>query len=418
MVIAAIYLALAAASLLLPPTIRLGTWLPAHLALAGAATTAIAALLPFFTAALAVAPPARPAIRIGGIVLVAIGALAAMIVYRHAAGQAFPAALAGGTFVAGLGLTALAALAPIRGGLGPRRPLVERAYGLALVNVAIGATIATLFVGGNLAVGSAWGALKPAHGWLNLIGFASLVILATLLHLAPTIAGARIRTRASGRLAVIGLALGAPGVAAGYITGLDLIARAGAVAALAGGLGAAAHGAAIHFDRGRGQWTTDAAWHRLTSGALFAGQVWFGIGLATAAARVLIFGADPAGWSLPIIVGPLVIGGIVQILLGAMTHLFPTIGPGDPLRHVVQRRLLGRGAMIRLVVINVGAALVTIGFGPAASLTGALSGGTLVGLGLAFAAAGISATLLLLALAARRGPAARFGPYGPVSTRG
>ncbi len=416
--VAAGYLALAAASLLLPPAIRLGTWLPAHLALAGAATTAIAALLPFFTAALVVAPPARPAVRIGGIALVAVGAFAAMVVYGHAAGQAVPAALAGGTFLAGLGLVAIAAFGPLRGALGPRRPFVERAYALALANVAVGATIATLFVGGDLAVGTAWSALKPAHAWLNLIGFAGLVMLATLLHLAPTVVGARIRSRASGRLAVVGLALGAPVVAAGYITELDLMARAGAIAILAGALGAAAHGAAVQFDAGRGRWTTDAGWHRLASGALFAGQAWFGLGLAVAAARVLIFGAGPAGWSLPIIVGPLVIGGVVQILIGAMTHLLPTIGPGDPVRHAAQRRLLGRWATVRLVVINVGAALVTLGFGPAAGSGGEDPGSTLVGLGLGCVAAGTSVTLALFAFAARRGPAARYAAYGPVSARG
>ena len=82
----------------------------------------------------------------------------------------------------------LAAFTSVRGANGPRRVLVERAYGLALVNVAVGATIATLLIGGNLEIGGAWGMLKPAHAWLNLIGFAGLVVQATLLHLAPTIA--------------------------------------------------------------------------------------------------------------------------------------------------------------------------------------------------------------------------------------
>ncbi|MEO7663571.1 MAG: hypothetical protein ABIV26_00465, partial [Candidatus Limnocylindrales bacterium] len=64
LMVSAVYLGLAVASLLLPPAMRLGTWLPAHLALAGAAATAIAAVLPFFTAALVVAQPVRPAIRL------------------------------------------------------------------------------------------------------------------------------------------------------------------------------------------------------------------------------------------------------------------------------------------------------------------------------------------------------------------
>ncbi|MBA3875852.1 MAG: hypothetical protein C0498_02780 [Anaerolinea sp.] len=400
LLVAGLYLALAAASLLLPPAIRLGTWLPAHLALAGAASTAIAAVLPFFTAALVVAPPARPAVRIGGIALVSVGAFAAMTVYGHARGEAVPAALAGGAFLAGLGLVAVAAFAPLRGALGPRRILVERAYALALANVAVGATIATFLIGGNLAVGAAWGALKPAHAWLNLVGFVGLIIVATLLHFAPTVSGTRLRPRVSGRLAVVGVAIGAPLVAAGYAAGADLVARAGALAVLAGAFGVAAHGAAVHLDAERGRWTTDAGWHRLTAGAILAGQAWLAVGLAVAATRVLGYGASPAGWSLALLVGPLVIGGVAQILAGAMTHLLPAIGPGDPIRHAAQRRILGRVATARLVVLNAGAVLVTIGLGPTAVTGAGALGSTLVELGLAGAALGIGTTLVLLARAA------------------
>jgi len=403
--VAALYLALAAASLLLPPAIRLGTWLPAHLALAGAAATAIAAILPFFTAALAVAQPVRPAIRIGGIALVAIGALSAMTAYGHAAGQALPAALAGGSFITGVGLVAVAALGPLRRSLGPRRALVERAYALALINVAVGATIATFLVGGNAAVAGAWAWLKPAHAWLNLVGFVGLVIVASLLHLAPTVAGTRMRPRRSGQLAVIGLAVGAPLVAAGYALRLDLLAQAGAAAVLAAGHGVLLHAIVVARDGTPGRWTTDPGWHRLTSGALLAGQLWLATGLLMAAARVLGVGAAPTGWSLAPLIGPLVIGGIAQILAGAMTHLLPAIGPGDPVRHAEQRRLLGGAATVRLVALNAGAALVTLGSWPAAATFVGTMGGTLTGVGLASAAIGIGSSLALLAVGAALPPA-------------
>jgi nitrite reductase (NO-forming) len=419
--VSAVYVALAAASLLLPPPARLGTWLPAHLLLAGGAATAIAAVLPFFTAALVIAGPVRPAIRVAGIGLVAIGAAGVMAVHGLAPGRAVPAAIAGSSFLAGLGLVAAATFAPLRGALGPRRVLFERAYALALANVAVGATIATFVIGGNGTVGAAWGALKPAHAWLNLIGFAGLVIATTLLHLAPTIVGTRLRPRASGRLGVIGLAVGAPLVSAGYAAGLDFLARTGALAVLAGAVGVAVHGAVVHLDGQRGRWTTDLDWHRLTAGALLAGQAWLGLGLAAAAARVLELGADPAGWSLPGLVGPLLIGGIAQILVGAMSHLLPAIGPGDPLRHAWQRRLLGRAATVRLGAINVGAALVTIGLGmgtgpatgPGQPGSGAgFAADGLVGAGLAGAALGIGATLGLLAIAAWPGVPSRAPGYG------
>ncbi len=94
------------------------------------------------------------------------------------------------------------------------------------------------------------------------------------------------------------------------------------------------------------------------------------------------------------------IGGVSQILVGAMTHLLPAIGPGDHPRHAAQRSLLGRAAGIRLVAINVGATLVTLGFGPSAGAGAGTLGRTLVGLGLAGAAVGIGTTLALLATAA------------------
>ncbi len=401
LVVAGAYLALAAASVALPPGIRLGIWLPVHLALAGAAATAIASVLPFFSTALVVAAPVHPVIRIAGIGLVAGGALGVMTVWGHAAGQPAPAAIAGGAYLAGLALVAGATFAPIRGALGIRRPLLERAYAVALANVGIGAFLATLFIAGDTSVGAAWGAVKPAHAWLNLVGFAILVIVTTLLHLAPTIVGTRLRPRASGRLAVIGVAAGAPLVALGYAIGADLVARAGALTVLAGAFGVVAHALSIHRDPARGRWTTDAGWHRMASWSLLAGQGWLGVGLAVAAGRTLAFGADPAGWSLAAIAGPLVIGGVVQILLGAISHLLPAIGPGDPISHARQRRLLGHAAIPRVVALNAGTTLVALGSGPAAGSAGDVD--MLVRGGVATATIALAASLALLAMAARIG---------------
>jgi hypothetical protein len=51
-----------------------GWWLPLHLAMAGAAGTAIAAVMPFFGAALVAAPPAAVPVRVGAVGLIALGA--------------------------------------------------------------------------------------------------------------------------------------------------------------------------------------------------------------------------------------------------------------------------------------------------------------------------------------------------------
>jgi hypothetical protein len=91
-----------------------------------------------------------------------------------------------------------------------------------------------------------------------------------------------------------------------------------------------------------------------------------------------------------------------------MTHLLPAIGPGDPIRHAAQRRLLGRGALGRLLALNAGALLLTLG----TYLPTQAPLATPAGLGLAGVA--VVSSVGLLALAARRGigeaGATRRGP--------
>ncbi len=59
------FLAAALVAAILPKSVRRGLWLPVHLALAGAGGTAIASVLPFFVAALSVAPPMSGIVRGG-----------------------------------------------------------------------------------------------------------------------------------------------------------------------------------------------------------------------------------------------------------------------------------------------------------------------------------------------------------------
>ena len=107
-----------------------------------------------------------------------------------------------------------------------------------------------------------------------------------------------------------------------------------------------------------------------------------------AAGRVLVFGADPAGWSVEAIAGPLVIGWIGLAILASATHLLPAIGPGDHLVHARQRQLLGRVATVRLVVLNAGVLALAVGLPLGVVLLTSL-GAVLAMLGL-----GMSAVLL------------------------
>lgn len=339
-----------------------GSWLPLHLALAGGAGLAIAALLPHFTVSLAGARPAPGRIRLAGLALTAGGA--ASVALAFPSGANLVAILGASAYLAGIAASAATAFIPARAGLGRRFGIVEAAYALALGNAALAVGLAMLRLGDVATVDGAWLGLKPAHAWLNLVGFLSLVVAATLIHLYPTVVGSRIRSRPALLGLVAGVGFGAPITALGYAVESAPLAQLGAMAVVAGA-GALAL-VAVGAWSGRGRWTTDLAWHRLTIGHLSAAVAWFGIGAVILAAGVLSEGADPAGWSLQRAVGPIVIGWALQALVGAWSHLLPSVGPGDTARHSAQRRALAHWATLRLVAWNVGAGLVAAGaFGPA-----------------------------------------------------
>lgn len=390
--VAGAFLAAALASLALPDGVRLGWWLPLHLALAGAAGSAIAAMLPFFVAALTVAPPAHPLLHGGAIALVAAGAGLAAVGRAAGATLPDPVAAAGAViYLAGVAAVGLSALLPLRHADGPRRPPTQIAYAVALASVAVGAALAALYLGGVPQVVERWPWLRVGHAWLNTFGFVGLVVAGTLLHFAPTVAGARIRRRRAGLVAVAGLALGPATLALGYAAELDDLARGGALMTLAGATALAVHG--LHVQRDAAGWTTDAEWHRITAGSLLAGPVWLVVAAAIAAWPVVETGADPVAWRLEPVLAPLVAGFAVQVLLGALAHLVPAIGPGGPDRHAAARRVLGHDATLRLVGWNGGVALLTVGLlgGP----------GWLVPAGGAVVAACLVAALVLLGLCVR-----------------
>jgi nitrite reductase (NO-forming) len=380
LLIAACFLLLALGSVVLGLVGGSGTyWAALHLVLAGAAGTAVASVMPFFSAALARVAPGARGLRIGAIALVSSGALTVTVGWS--AGLTWLAAAGGCAYLAGLALTAAAAFLPLRAMLGRPPRLVMAAYAAALVEVAVGVTLATSFVAGWAPVAGDWEAVKPAHAWLNLFGFLSVVVAATLLHLAPTVAGTRIRSRASGSVAVVALAVGAPLIAIGFVGGWDSVARIGAAIELVGAAALVAHAVAVHRDRGR--WTTDAGWHAFTSLSLLAAPGWFVLAVAIAAGRVLWLGASPVAWSITLVGVPFVLGWAAQGLIGSWTHIVPAIGPGDQVAHAAQRRRLGRAGMARAVAWNLGVALLTIGV---------LAGSSPV---VAAAAAGIAACLIV-----------------------
>ena len=386
---------------LLPTQVRLGIWLPLHLALAGAATTAIAGIMPFFSAAFAAAPPSDVRLRWAAVVAVALGA--ASVAAGVVAAQVSLSVPGGVVFVIGIALTGIATIRPMGGALGPSRGLVTQGYVVALCEVAVGATVATLYLAGWSPVVGDWAAAKPAHAWLNLVGFVSLVIATTLLHFFPTVVGARISVRPSARITVVGLATGPPLVALGSLLQSDVIARVGAVSVLAGAAALAVN--ARRTWQTRSLWTTDPGWHRFAMGGLVSAIAWFEAGMLIAAGRVLAFGAAPASWSIDTIAGPFIAGWIGLAVVASATHLVPAIGPGDSSAHARQRQILGRVAILRLSAWNIGTASLSLGL--LAHMP------TAAGVGITLIAVGLGATAVLLGSAVVVGLHGRKPPTGP-----
>ncbi len=382
------FLVAALLSLALPPADRHGAWLPLHLALAGSATLAIVGVMPFFVAAFAAAAPIDVKVRFASLAAVAVGALG--VASGVVMAVSWLAVAGGVSFIAGILLAGVSTVGPIRHALGPSGGIVSRAYLAALLAVTIGATLATLLVGGFGPVAEAWLRLKPAHGWLNLVGFVSLVIAGTLVHFFPTVTGTRILDRPTGRVAILGIALGGYGVPLGFAAGSGLVARIGGVATIVGALALATY--ASEVARRRGRWTTDRTWHLFVIGGLASSIAWFVVGTVVAGGRILVLGADPSAWSLDTVVAPLVVGWVGLAVIASGSHLLPAIGPGDQAAHARQRGVLGRVSVARLVGANAGVALLALGL-PTAS-----GPATVAGLLLVVLAMGSSALLVAIAI--------------------
>lgn len=362
MAIAGTYVLLTALSMLAPPAVRMGAWLPLHLLLAGAAATAISGVMPFFSAGVASVPPAPTAIRVLGVAGVAVGA--GLIVLVRLAGDGaidngVLGALAGGVYLAGVAGVAAATLGPLRAALGPRRVMLGVSYGAALVCVALGALIGTLAIAGWSPMLAAWDVLRPTHAWLNVFGFLSLVIGASLIHLLPTVAGTRIERTPASMLVLVGLMTGPLIVALGFVTRVTVLALVGAGLVVAAALALCWH--ALTVLRRRGRWTTDLPWHRFVQGSLLAAVAWFAVGCLVAAAIVLTQGTTARGWDSASLVGPIALGWAAQALVGAWSHLVPSVGPGSPPVHARQRVVLGRWATGRVVAAQAGIGLVSLG---------------------------------------------------------
>ena len=163
---------------------RLGIWLPLHLLVAGAASVAIAGAMQTFGAALtATGPPpgawvwAQFIAMNAGVTLIALGRLLSVPSLIAAGGAAF---------VVGAALLLWFVLRARRRSLNQRHRLPLQMYVFAVGCVLIGGTFGALLGSGSIHDATTYLALRHAHMTINVLGWVSVTIAATLITLLPT----------------------------------------------------------------------------------------------------------------------------------------------------------------------------------------------------------------------------------------
>ena len=332
------------------------SWAALHLALAGAATVAIGAFMPHFAITLAGTRPAPSGQRLAALALLTLGSLTAVLGVTLLGGAW--AAAGAGLVLAGLAGVAWHTFAPLREPLARRHPVVAAAYGTALLELAIGVALGGMGAAGVSAVTANWALTRPAHAWLTLFGAVSLTIFGTLVYLAPTVLGARIKAGWALVAGVVGIGLGPSVAAVAFVLDSRPGALAGVGLTVVGALGQI--GYVLDSWRRRGPYTSEQDWRSVAVGHLLSGPFWFGAAVIVAFAD-LAMGRSVAGWSIGILALPLVAGWMLQELVGSWTHLVPSVTPGDPAVHARQRRHLAVAPRLRLVIWNVAVGLAWAG---------------------------------------------------------
>ena len=363
-----------------------GRWLAVHLFTLGVVTNLVLAFSDHFARALTRQPGDAPVLQL---VVANVGILA---VFVGVAGDHPWWAAAGATLLATVVLASLLRLRRLRtSAIGPRFGWIvetyEIAHGAFLLGALFGALVATGVLDG------AWiGAVRIAHLHVNLLGWAGLTLLGTIVFFGPTIArtrireGADVRAARAVRVAAIGLGVGVTGIVATGLGGAGgvvtrLIAAAGlavfawAVTAVAVPVVRAAAAA-----RAPDRWSISAV------------AAWFVI-VGWTDATVVATGE----WRFLDAVGAaMLVGVLAQAIFTTLGYVAPRLLHLDPAAAVPLAEAWGAG---RAAVWNAGVALIAAGgiAGPASA-----PGWSTVGsVGWALVLLAIATRVLLVARAAR-----------------
>lgn len=337
----------AAVSVTLPPGVRLGWWLPLHLMFLGAVSQSIVGGQYHFSTALTKARPASSAPLMVRLALMNVGAVSIALGRLV---DSTPVLVAGAcAFGAVLLWSSVSVEMLWRRSIARRFPAIRVFYLYAGASIVAGAAIGGALGAGAIRSGEAYVSHRLAHMGLNLLGWASLTILGTLIMFLPAVLHVRVSERS-----VRGLPSVVFGGLAGIVTGLS--AGSSALAAFGGAVfatGLILFGRAV-FDvvrQARPRALPIVARH------LFAGIGWLVI-VAVVQIPLLARG-DAAAVRDFWVVG---IGGglVIQAVLGSWAFLLPMTrasAPGDKGRELIAFEL---GARTQVAAYNAGLALVLL----------------------------------------------------------
>lgn len=250
---------------------------------------------------------------------------------------------------------AWALAAQIRASIAPRYGATVRAYVMAACLLPVGAVLGTLLA---FSPGEPWqGRLLLAHQIVNVLGFVGLTVAGTLLTLWPTVlrtALPPVVVRRSG----YGLPVMVLGVLGAGVSATLGIAVAGAlfIAVYLGGLLWLCLGLvlAARLSASRPH-RIELPWFPILS--IGAGVTWFVLSVAGLLVLWLTVRAQPMGTSLlaqdvQALTVPFVVGFALQVLLGAMSYLMPTVMGGGPRAVRASLAVMSRAAAFRVTVVN------------------------------------------------------------------
>lgn len=337
------------------PFVPQSRWLLVHMVTLGLVTTSIMIWGQHFAEALLktrLGPETRPTqvrriwLLTAGVVVASIGMVGAWPVVVLIGALTISAAML---------WYAWALAAQIRASIAPRYGATVRAYVMAAYLLPVGAVLGTLLA---FSPGEPWqGRLLLAHQIVNVLGFVGLTVAGTLLTLWPTVlrtALPPVAVRRSGYgLPVMVLGVLGAGVSAtlgiAVAGALFIVVYLGGLLWLCLGLVLAARLSASRPHR------IELPWFPILS--IGAGVTWFVLSVAGLLVLWLTVRAEPMGTSLlaqdvQALTVPFVVGFALQVLLGAMSYLMPTVMGGGPRAVRASLAVMSRAATFRVTVVN------------------------------------------------------------------